>query len=161
MTNLYSELRDETLSTIASATRAEFVSALVLNSSLISQVSPVAAMFRGRVTQPDPTVGPIAVEYECNGAHSNPWQHLHGGFITACIDESASLAAALSVGFKALRGTQSLHTVFSQPLHVGRFTTESTVLQRTLSFLTIQTTVLDERGAICAHGTIVVSVAYK
>jgi acyl-coenzyme A thioesterase PaaI-like protein len=112
--------------------------------------SPVAELFHTTITSIDKLTWTISAAHRVQPSVVNPWGHVHGGLLSAAIDEIASICTVLFVGPRAFSGTITNTVNFLSPIRAGEFSITAKLIRKNLTIAAIQA---DVRGGDTLHAT--------
>lgn len=118
-----------------------------------SSVSPAAELLGWKGLEVNHEQGRIRVEFQAKSEFTNPIGVIHGGFLTAMLDETmgGAIAAMLAVGEFA--PTVELKVNFIRPAQAGTLVAEGRVLHRGLSLVFLQGELRTLDGQLIATGS--------
>lgn len=100
----------------------------------------------------DEARGAVIAEFTLGPAFSGAPAYVHGGVVSAVLDEAMAWAAIAVAGTFAV--TAELTVRFERPVRVGRpYRVEATLLDRTSHDIRAESRVLDDRETTCASAT--------
>jgi acyl-CoA thioesterase len=99
--------------------------------------------------------GQVKVSATPEQQHLNIMDRLHGGFCAALIDTTMGVAVVSAMPAFVPFGTVqlNLHFVRKIDLESGQLVCTAQLIHRGRTMMTVEATVSDARGKLCAHGT--------
>lgn len=140
------------------ASRDDLARLIERDSGALRAISSVARVLCETVEDFDAAKGSVSVRFEPRLALSNPWKHLHGGFVAAALDEATALAASLYVGPRNFGGTLSNSVSYIRPVQLAPFTVEAHVVERSINFLTVQSSLYEGQEGCRARSLSIIAV---
>ena len=126
--------------------------------AILRKPSPASAYLGLEFIACDPQAGTVTVAYNADENLCNLWGGIHGGMISAMMDDVLSLALGLTIEWGQITPTLELKTSFLQAARPGRLTARAQVIRRGKSISFAEATLSDAEGAVLATASTTASV---
>jgi uncharacterized protein (TIGR00369 family) len=118
-----------------------------------ASVSPAADLLGWKGLEVDHEQGRIRVEFQAKPEFTNPIGVIHGGFLTAMLDEAMGGAIAAMLGYGEFAPTVELKVNFIRPAQAGSLVAEGRVVYRGISLAFVQGELRTIDGQLVATGS--------
>ena len=114
---------------------------------------PATELLGFTVTRIDQAAMEIEAAFDARAEFTNPSGHVQGGFLTAMLDETMSVAGVVASGMTAYLPTLEMKTSFLRPVRPGQVTCVGKVVKwgRSIAFLAGE--LYDQEGRLAATAT--------
>lgn len=126
--------------------------------AILRKPSPASAYLGLEFIACDPQAGTVTVAYNAGENLCNLWGGIHGGMVSAMMDDVLSLALGLTIDWGQITPTLELKTSFLQAARPGRLTAQARVIRRGKSISFAEATLSDAEGAVLATASTTASV---
>lgn len=126
--------------------------------AILRKRSPASAYLGLEFIDCDPQAGTVSVAYEASDNLCNLWGGIHGGMVSAMMDDVLSLALGLTIEWGQITPTLELKTSFIQAARPGRLTAHARVIRRGRSISFAEATLTDKEGTLLATASTTASV---
>ncbi len=126
--------------------------------AILRKPSPASACLGLEFIACDPQAGTVTVAYNAGENLCNLWGGIHGGMVSAMMDDVLSLALGLTIDWGQITPTLELKTSFLQAARPGRLTAQARVIRRGRSISFAEATLSDAEGAVLATASTTASV---
>ena len=118
-----------------------------------SSISPAAELLGWKGLEVNHEQGIIKVEFQAKAEFINPIGIIHGGFLTAMLDETMGGAIAALLKYGEFAPTVELKVNFIHPAHAGPLLAEGRVVHRGISVVFLQGELYTVEGQLIATGS--------
>jgi acyl-coenzyme A thioesterase PaaI-like protein len=123
---------------------------------VLQKLSPASALWKTRVTSADARTGHTTVHYSLPPSSMNGGNVVHGGFLAAVIDETASIACALLAGPSRFGATSSINTVYTNQVRTLDVRVQALVNSRSISAVSLSAELYDANDQPCCSGLVLI-----
>jgi len=118
----------------------------------LQKISGMSNLLSAKIKKIGADYGQVEVSYHIPTEFFNPEGFVHGGILSALVDECACLSAALASGPKHVGATQNLSISYLHPVRDPKLSVECSVIARNMKILSVLAKVLDADDRTCASG---------
>lgn len=126
--------------------------------AILRRPSPASAYLGLEFIACDKQKGTVSVAYNASDQMCNLWGGIHGGMVSAMMDDILSLAFGLTIGWGQITPTLELKTSFIAAARPGRLYADAVVIKRGKSINFAEATLRSATGELLATASATASI---
>lgn len=126
--------------------------------AILRRPSPASAYLGLEFISCDKQQGIVKAAYNASDQMCNLWGGIHGGMVSAIMDDILSLAFGLTIDWGQITPTLELKTSFISAARPGRLYAEAVIIKRGKSINFAEATLRSDSGALLATASATASI---